>query len=56
MNNKKDIPMTYKGKSKIKLSQHSKNSSQKKDNKLFGLWLDRDFDVDKYIRDIRKER
>jgi len=56
MNNKKDILLTCKEESKLKLISHSNNSSQKKDDKLFRLWFDRDFDVDKYIRDIRKER
>lgn len=28
----------------------------KKSNKIFGLWKNRNFDTDKYLRDLRRER
>jgi hypothetical protein len=51
MNNVKDIVILH----KIKLLSYRDNSSQKKDNKLFGLWSDKDFDVEDYIRNLRKK-
>jgi prevent-host-death family protein len=56
LDNKEDIVITYRGKPKAKLIPYSSNSSQKKDNKLFGLWADRDFDVDEKVRNLRKGR
>ncbi len=56
LDNKEDIVITYRGKPKAKLTPYSINSSQKKDNKLFGLWADRDFDVDEKVRNLRKGR
>jgi DNA-binding response OmpR family regulator len=55
MNNKKHIVLPHKEQSKIKFLPHNNNSLQKKDKTLFGLWADRDFSVDKYIRDIREK-
>jgi prevent-host-death family protein len=56
LDNKEDIVITYRGKPKAKLVPYHDSSTQKKDDKLFGLWADRDFDVDKHVRDIRKGR
>jgi len=56
LDNKEDIIITYRGKPKAKLIPYHKNSPHKKDEKLFGLWADREFDVDKHVREMRKGR
>jgi antitoxin (DNA-binding transcriptional repressor) of toxin-antitoxin stability system len=56
LDNKEDIVITYRGKPKAKLIPFNDNSSQKKEDKLFGLWSDRDFDIDEHVRDLRKGR
>jgi prevent-host-death family protein len=56
LDNKEDIIITYRGKPKAKLVPYDDNSSQKKDDKLFGLWADRDFNVNEHVRDLRKRR
>lgn len=39
-------------------SRKSKKVSEllKRSRKAYGIWKDRDFDVDEYIRDLRKDR
>lgn len=56
LDNKEDIVITYRGKPKAKLIPYSNNTSQKKDDKLFGLWADRGFDVDEHVRNLRHGR
>jgi prevent-host-death family protein len=56
LDNKEDIVITYRGKPKAKLIPYNDNFSQKKEDKLFGLWSDRDFDIDEHIRNLRKGR
>ncbi len=49
-----DIIITYRGKEKAKL-QHI-NEKEEKDTSLFGIWKDRNVDVNKTIRELRKGR
>lgn len=51
-----DITITYRGKPKAKLVSIQDGNDEEKDNSLFGLWKDRDMDVDEYMREIRKGR
>ena len=50
-----DVTITYRGKPKAKLISTQK-SHQKKDESLFGLWKDRNEDVDDMVRSMRKGR
>jgi len=50
-----DVTITYRGKPKAKLISTQK-SDQKKDDSLFGLWKDRDEDVESTVRNMRKGR
>jgi len=50
-----DVTITYRGKPKAKLISAQK-SDQKKDDSLFGLWKDRDEDVESMVRSMRKGR
>lgn len=50
-----DITITYRGKPKAKLISTQKSQLQK-DDSLFGLWKDREEDVDKMLRGMRKGR
>lgn len=50
-----DITITYRGKPKAKLIPSNKSKKLKNDS-LFGIWSDKQNDVDSYMRDIRKGR
>jgi len=50
-----DVTITYRGKPRAKLISAQK-SHQKKDDLLFGLWKDRDEDIERMVRDMRKGR
>ncbi len=50
-----DVTITYRGKPKAKLVSTEKSHLEKSDS-LFGLWKDRDEDVDAMVRDMRKGR
>ena len=50
-----DVTITYRGKPKAKLISTQKKHL-KKDDSLFGLWKDKDEDVDKMVREMRKGR
>ncbi|MBA1437699.1 MAG: type II toxin-antitoxin system Phd/YefM family antitoxin [Epsilonproteobacteria bacterium] len=52
---KEEITITYRGKSKAKLIPF-RDSKKIEDDTLFGLWSDRDEDVDGYVRDLRRGR
>ncbi len=56
LDSKEDIVITYRGKPKAKLIPFNDKRVQKKDDALFGLWADRDFDVDSHLRELRKGR
>lgn len=50
-----DITITYRGKPKAKLIS-TENHQDKKDNTMFGMWKDKNDDVDEYVRNLRKGR
>jgi len=50
-----DVTITYRGKPKAKLISTQK-CHQKKDESLFGLWKDRDEDIESMVRGMRKGR
>ncbi len=57
LSKKEDIIITYRNKPKAKLIPYDGNSSSKeKSDELFGLWKDRDEDVDTIVREMRKGR
>jgi antitoxin (DNA-binding transcriptional repressor) of toxin-antitoxin stability system len=50
-----DVTITYRGKPKAKLTPfHTEQNA--KDDSMFGMWKDKDSDVDQYVRDLRKGR
>ncbi len=49
-----DITITYRGKAKAKLIP-TKEKKQK-DDLIFGMWSDKNDDVEKTVRDLRKGR
>jgi len=51
-----DIITTYRGKAKAKLIAYNKNSLDKKTDSIFGIWQDREEDVDTMVRNMRKGR
>ncbi len=51
-----EIFITYRGKTRAKLTPFDENSSEKKDDEIFGMWKKRDIDVDTMVRDFRKGR
>ena len=54
---KEDIVITYRGKPKAKLVSFDNNDEIKqKTDDMFGMWKDRDVEVEEYIREIRKGR
>jgi len=51
-----DITITYRGKAKAKLISTNKKDNQKKEDIAFGIWSDRDENVDEMVRELRKGR
>jgi len=51
-----DITITYRGKAKAKLISTNKKDNQKKEDIAFGIWGDRDENVDDMVRELRKGR
>ena len=51
-----DIIITYRGKAKAKLIAYNQSSSDKKTDTIFGMWKDREEDVDTMVRNMRKGR
>ena len=57
LSKKESIIITYRNKPKAKLIPYGENQNKKKEDKLFGMWKDRDsLDVDRYVRELRKGR
>jgi len=58
LSKKEDIFITYRGKVKAKLVpfEQKDDKQTKKDDRLFGLWRDKDIEVDDYVRELRKGR
>ncbi len=52
---KEDIIITYRGKPKAKLTTLDSTNKNEKDQ-LFGLWKDKEVDVDAHIRSLREGR
>lgn len=55
LNKGEDITITYRGKAKAKLISTQKNI-KKKDDSLFGVWKDKEDNVDDIVRSMRKGR
>ena len=51
-----DILITYRGKAKAKLIAYNQSSSDTKTDIIFGMWKDREEDVDTMVRNMRKGR
>ena len=51
-----DITITYRGKAKAKLVSVNDTSKEPKEDIAFGMWQDRDEDVDAMVRQLRKGR
>ncbi len=51
-----DITITYRGKPKAKLISFESSQSDTKNDALFGLWEDREEDVDDLVRNMRQGR
>ncbi len=51
-----DITITYRGKPKAKLVSYEEETRQDEDDALFGLWKERELDIDEYVRDMRQGR
>lgn len=50
------VTITYRGKAKAVLSPVSNTKIDRKESAMFGLWNDKELDIDTHIRDIRKGR
>jgi len=51
-----DITITYRGKPKAKLVSFESPGNEVKSDALFGLWEDREEDVDDLVRNMRQGR
>ena len=51
-----DITITYRGKPKAKLISFEDPDSNEKSDALFGIWKDRESEVDELIRNMRQGR
>ena len=51
-----DVLITYRGKAKAKLIAYNESSNEEKIDSIFGMWQDREEDVDTMIRNMRQGR
>ena len=51
-----DVTITYRGKPKAKLISFESSQNDVKDDALFGIWKDREEDVDTIVRNMRQGR
>ena len=51
-----DILITYRGKAKAKLISYNEPSNEEKTDTIFGMWSDKDEDVDSTVRQMRQGR
>jgi len=51
-----DITITYRGKPRAKLISFESSQNDTKDDALFGIWKDREEDVNTFVRDMRQGR
>lgn len=51
----KEIIITHRGKAKAKLVP-IEQKEKKSETELFGMWKDKDIDVEKTVRELRKSR
>ena len=51
-----DVLITYRGKAKAKLISYSESSNEEKTDTIFGMWSDKDEDVDSTVRQMRQGR
>ena len=51
-----EVFITYRGKTKAKLTPVDENIPNDKNDEMFGMWQDRDDDVDDMLRDMRRGR
>jgi len=55
LNKGEDVTITYRGKPKAKLVSID-DVKEQKDTSLFGMWNDKNIEVDSFIRDLRSGR
>lgn len=51
-----DVTITHRGKAKAKLISCNDSEQTPKDDAMFGMWSDRNDDVDTLVRNMRKRR
>jgi prevent-host-death family protein len=51
-----DVTITHRGKAKAKLISYDDSAQSPKDDAMFGMWSDKDDDVDMMVRNMRKRR
>jgi prevent-host-death family protein len=51
-----DVTITHRGKAKAKLISYDDSKQTPKDDAIFGMWSDRDENVDTLVRNMRKRR
>ena len=51
-----EVTITYRGKPKAKLVPFNENGNNEKSDALFGMWKDREEDVDEMVRKMREGR
>lgn len=56
LNKGEEVLITYRGKAKAKLIPHDEPSNEVKVDNIFGMWQDREEDVDTMVRDMRQGR
>lgn len=56
LNKGEDVTITHRGKAKAKLISCDNHEQAPKDDTMFGMWSDRNNDVDTVVRNMRKRR
>ena len=51
-----EVFITYRGKTKAKLTPINEDSHKDKDDEIFGMWADKDLNINQKVREMRKGR
>ncbi len=51
-----EVLVTYRGKARARLTPYESQDRDKKSDEIFGMWRDRDEDVDTMVRHMRRGR
>ena len=51
-----EVLITYRGKTKAKLTPLDEKQHEEKDDEIFGMWADKDLNINQQVREMRQGR